>query len=402
MGKSNDTVLALNQKALSRQKEGVDIINGSIGMMYSDEGELPVSPLLRSLLASHVKDEDLSYSGVGGSNDYAEGVRSWFLGKSFDEEASLGEYRSIATMGGTGAITLAFYSAKKGKSIVLLPSLGWPNYEAIAKGFGYDVAYYELFEKDHFNMASLTNKLNELNKEYDQVTLVINDPCENPTGYCLSLNEWKAIIDLLNESQFNDKVSLVLDAAYFDFASKDARAYIFTSLKELSHDFVTYLCFSFSKTLSFYGLRIGDLGIYSHSNAVSQIIFDKALGEARALWSVPNHMAMNTISDIMKTPLDRDILVKEVESNRDIVAKRASIFFSEADKIGLKYFPYKYGFFVSLPFIDAFKVSEILIKKDIFLAPIKPDVLRVALCAIPTKKVYGLANEIFLAGEQAI
>jgi hypothetical protein len=46
--------------------------------------------------------------------------------------------------------------------------------------------------------------------------------------------------------------------------------------------------------------------------------------------------------------------VKEVDNNREIVAKRASIFFEEAKEVGLNPYPYVCGFFVTLKAPKAF------------------------------------------------
>jgi hypothetical protein len=65
---------------------------------------------------------------------------------------------------------------------------------------------------------------------------------------------------------------------------------------------------------------------------------DFATMEARALWSVPNHMAMNAIANSWRAGKNAH-LKKEVQENREIVAKRASIFLQEAKIEGLILIP---------------------------------------------------------------
>ena len=45
-----DNVLVLNKLAKDREKEGHDVINGSIGMMYFDDGHLPKNEFIRKIL----------------------------------------------------------------------------------------------------------------------------------------------------------------------------------------------------------------------------------------------------------------------------------------------------------------------------------------------------------------
>lgn len=399
MPAKNDVILSLNQEAQERKAKGIPVLNGSIGMMYLDDGSLPVSAGIRAILGRHTADEDLSYSSVAGTSSYHEGLRRWFLGTSFDQEAAQHGFSVVATPGGTGAVTLAFSLERLHHGALILPSLDWPNYEGIAGGFGISVAYYSLFDGDAFNLKSLQESLATTIQKAGHVSLVINDPCHNPTGYCLSPEEWASIAGILSKEEFAGKCTLIVDVAYIDFADAEHREGLLKAIKSLPAEDLVCLAFSFSKTFSFYGLRIGGLGLYGKDPTLVANAKDASLMEARALWSVPNHMAMNAVSELLSTPLATLALRQEVESNRLIVAKRADIYFREAAEVGLANFPYRSGFFVTLPMKDAYKTALILKDKNIFLAPIRPDALRIALCAIPTPKMTGLAQAISLASK---
>jgi hypothetical protein len=51
MPQKNDMILSLNQEAQELKKKGVDVTNGAIGMMYLDDGHLPVSAGIRAQLS---------------------------------------------------------------------------------------------------------------------------------------------------------------------------------------------------------------------------------------------------------------------------------------------------------------------------------------------------------------
>jgi aromatic-amino-acid transaminase len=394
MPQKNDVILSLNQEAQDLAKKGVDVTNGAIGMMYLDDGHLPVSEEIRALLSRHTQDQDLIYPSVAGTKDYLSAVRKWFLGEAFEPEAGAGEFLTLGTPGGTGAVCLAFALSRGEKSAVVIPSLGWPNYVGIAKGFGLDLHFYSLFAQGAFDLEGVRKTLEELLTHYDHLSLLINDPCQNPTGYSLSPEEWKKLGELFQRKGIRGKVDLIVDAAYIDFAPNELREGMIAALKGLPEETLCYLCFSFSKTLSFYGLRIGALSLYSKDKERVAKQDDAALMEARALWSVPNHMAMNAISEILSSPKENARLRNEVKQNREIVAKRASIFLSEAKAASLDPYPYVSGFFITLHLANAYDTCLRLKDKHIFLAPIKDDAVRIALCSLPSGKIPGLAQAI--------
>ena len=105
-------------------------------------------------------------------------------------------------------------------------------------------------------------------------------------------------------------------------------------------------------------------------------------------------MAMNAVGELLSVETTNAALRQEVENNRQIVAKRAAIFFKEAKEAGLKPYPYECGFFVTLEVKDAYATCLRLKEKHIFLAPVKDNALRIALCSLPTMKIPGLALAI--------
>jgi aromatic-amino-acid transaminase len=246
-----------------------------------------------------------------------------------------------------------------------------------------------------FGLGKLKKQIVRLLGEYEKITVVVNDPCENPTGYSLEAKEWEASGWLFfRKKEFLAKSISSSMPLILITRSLNLRAAMIKAVKSIPSEILVYFCFSFSKTLSFYGLRIGALALYSHDEAKVNAAYDASVMEARALWSVPNHMAMNVVTELVDTPATYKSLKDEVQKNREIVAKRASIFLKEANECGIKYFPYRDGFFITLDVPDAFALGEKLMAKDIFLAPVKEKALRIALCALPTTKVPGLAKSI--------
>jgi len=395
----SDLILILNSKAKQAAKEGRKVVNGTIGMMSLDDGSLPLNQLIRDTLGRHTEDNDLIYSSVAGEEGYRTKLLSWFFEDALKEAEKNGNACTVATMGGTGALALAFKDgASDTKAGILLPRLSWPNYYAQASLFTDQVAFYQNYdEKGGFHIRDVEEKIQSLLERKERLLLVVNDPCENPTGYCLSAEEWKALVDLLNA--YHGKVRLILDSAYIDYAGAGTKKLIADSLLSLSPEVLTYICLSFSKTFSLYGLRIGALTLFSMDSSKSKAAFQAACKSARTLWSTGNHMAMNAVEDLLSREETVQELRKEVQRNREIVKNRAQIFCAEAESCSLSFYPYRFGFYLSLPCSDALSLSTQLMTKDIYLSPVASDVLRVALCCIPTPQVPGLARTIKEAEE---
>jgi aromatic-amino-acid transaminase len=110
-------------------------------------------------------------------------------------------------------------------------------------------------------------------------------------------------------------------------------------------------------------------------------------------------MASNVIADLLSHEETFCELKNEVAKNKEIVAKRAEIFTLEAASVGLKTYPYSFGFFISIPCVNARKVSEELQKNDIYIVPVRDDVLRLALSCVPTAQISGLAGAIKKAAD---
>ncbi len=50
-----------------------------------------------------------------------------------------------------------------------------------------------------------------------RAVVIINDPCHNPTGYTMTKQEWKQILDGFNQLSEKGKIVLLHDVAYIDF-----------------------------------------------------------------------------------------------------------------------------------------------------------------------------------------
>lgn len=391
-----DNMLLLNKLAKERAKQGYDVTNGTIGMMFLDDGTLPKNTTIRKILSTHVMDDDLTYSSITGEEQYRKLLLEWFFEDSFKQELLDKRAKTIATVGGTGAIAIATTVENRinKKNTLFYPAPGWPNYLGVANAQQIERVQYQMFKDNHFDIEDLLQNVKKTLGEGKHVTLIINDPCHNPTGYNLKPNEWNDILEVVNRKEHKHQIAIILDCAYIDFAENENRVLLVKFVKEAMKNNHVYIALSCSKTFSFYGLRVGELVYLNEDSKETDEIQDHVVKTARCFWSNPNHMAMNAVIDILSNEESRKEIIDEINEAKQIVNNRKEIFLKEADEVGLKYYPYEKGFFITMPVKDAFELSDKLIAQEIYLSPMDDTSLRVALCSIPTKKVYGLAKKI--------
>ncbi len=82
-------------------------------------------------------------------------------------------------------------------------------------------------------------------------------------------------------------------------------------------------------------------------------------------------------------------LLKKVNEERDsfkgLLEERAKTFVDEAEEIGLEIFPYRAGFFITIPCENPDEVAEELTKDYLFLLPLGRGI-RFAPCAVSAEK----------------
>lgn len=387
-----DTVFVIVDKAkAAKEKVGAEnVVDATIGSLYNEEGSLVALDTVFDSLKSQDNKVLAKYAtSFTGNPDFNDRVYNWVL----DGNSSL-KHEVIATPGGTGAVGMVVGQCLEQGQTIILPEIAWGSYNLMAQMNNINTAYYSLFEEDHFNIESFKKTCLDVMSKQDKLVMIINDPCHNPTGYSLSNEEWKEVVNFLNECSKTHSVVLLNDIAYIDFAygKKDAKKY-FSVFDEISDNIVVVVAFSLSKSMTSYGLRCGAAIIMAQNEeAVDEVktVFEK---EARATWSNINNGAMAMFVDVVDNHLDA--YDKERNYYVDLLKQRSDIFVKEASEVGLKHYPYKEGFFVTLSMDNETrdKFHDALMDKHIYTVKVNKGI-RVAVCSLSLDKVKGLAKKM--------
>lgn len=392
--KLSSNILTIAAEAREAKKLNPNVIDGTIGTLYDEDGKMLEFPSVKKIIDNLSYAEKFGYASTAGTAKFKEGIARWALMQTYDDVTKDFYYGVIPTPGGSGAIgnTIDNY-ANEGDSI-LVPNICWGPYNAMAKERGCSVKNYELFKDGYFNTEDFKKDAFELAEKQGRVLAIINDPCQNPTGYALEDKDWDEIIDCINEISKDNTFVLLYDMAYIDYSHKglsESRE-IFRKFKQFNENVMVVLAFSGSKTFSLYGLRIGaQMALTKDKEEIEYFNYANEFS-ARATWSNAAKMGVSLVEKLMFNDALKNEFMKELEVASNLLLDRSKLFLKEAKECGLECYTYKSGFFITIP-CNGEKVFDRLKENGIFVVPLKQGI-RVSLSALSKKEIANLASKI--------
>jgi len=388
MKENKGNALAIGAEARKAKAKDSSVIDSTIGMLFDESGNFFTFDTVEKASNELNGMEKYSYGPTSGSNDFHNALYNWIFRQYLDEFKDNCYLDCIATPGGTGAIcnTVSNYLAEGQK--LLLPNYMWTNYIQIAReeGLGYET--FELFNNhDEFNLSSFSEHCISLKKEQGRVVVVINDPCENPTGYSMSYTDWIGVVQVLNDiSRDGTPVVLIYDMAYIDYDKRgfDASRNNIRLFKNFNPSVLTVMCFSGSKTLGLYGLRIGAQICIAQTKEEALAFHNANDFSARGKWSGTSTLGQNIIVKVLNDYKDEFAL--EIEKARKLLIDRANAFIEEANRVHLNHLPYNCGFFVTIPCENPNQLFDDLKNKGLYVLPIQ-NAIRLTLSSITLEEV---------------
>jgi aromatic-amino-acid transaminase len=389
----DDPIFALNQEATLRASRGESIINATIGVLLEDSGALAVLPTAARAV-KEVREEDwAAYAPISGSPAFLEAVMDDLFA---DQPAMRAAAAAVATPGGTGALRHVISTFLEPGQAILTTSYYWGPYETLADEHQRRVETFEMFDPKsnmgrlHFD--ALDRKLGEIMKAQGRAVLFVNDPCQNPTGYSMSEEDWRSMVDVIARHASRGPVAVVLDCAYAAYAKEGMRTAL-TALESLLGKALVLVAWSASKTFTHYGLRVGAL-VTLVPDPTERKRIESALGFAcRGTWSNCNRGGMTAVTRLLREPS----LAKQVAEERKrlvgLLDGRVAAFNELARPRGLRYPRYDGGFFVTMFVEDAPKAALKMKEHGVFVVPLK-GALRVALCSVSAANIPRLVDTL--------
>lgn len=394
---AQDKIFAANAAAVAAAaKYGKEnVTNATIGAILDEDEKLVCLPTVEKVFRSLETNELIAYAPISGLPEYLECVLTAAFGNSRPE----GYLAAVATAGGTGAIHHAIWNYMDEGETALCSDWYWGAYKVLCNDMGRNFTTYKMLDENNkFNLPALKEKVTELLSKQDNLLYILNTPAHNPTGYSLSESDMDSVLDILKEAAVDGKnIIFFLDVAYIDYAGeKEEVRKIFKKLSGLPANILAIIGYSMSKGFTMYGQRTGAMiGVSSSKEVIEEFA---AINQytSRATWSNINRPAMRTLAAIYSDPE----LLKATEAERDyyykMIKARADLFTEEAKACGLPMLPYVAGFFLSIPAKDPDAICNKLHEDNIFAVPLAAGV-RIAVCAVPLKKIKGMAAKVYAA-----
>lgn len=381
--KLQNNILALASEAVKAKKLDSRVINATSGMLKNEAGILYEFDCVAKALKDLTISEKFAYSNSEGTPNFKKAVLLSVFGKYLEDLQKECFMDVIPTPGGSGALNLAFTNYVNRGETVLLPNHMWENYLNFGKDMGFNPDTYRLFNnEDQFDIKDINHKIDEIKKSQKRIMILINDPCENPTGFCMKDEDYDSLLNIAKNNKNNDFVYL-MDVAYFDFynVNPDIIRSRYAKFKNLPSNAIALFIYSGSKSFGLYGLRIGALIGLSKDEDEIISFKDASAFSSRSKWSCASTLGISLIERMVLHDEYRFDYEEEVKFVCSMLEKRSEAFLESAKKVGLKTLPYEKGFFICVPCKDPNVMMNALHEDGVHLIATRI-CLRIALCGI--------------------
>ena len=365
-----DKIFGISNRAKEAiAKYGKDkVVNGTIGALMDDDGKLIVLKSVDKVFKTLTPDEYAPYAPIGGIPEFKEAIKKAAFG-SYEPK---GFTEVVATPGGTGGIrnTISNFSAPGDR--VLVADWFWAPYRTIATEIGREIQTFKFFDEERkFNIEDFKANVLELLEAQESLVIIINSPAHNPTGYSLSVADWRNIKAIFEKTPQNKHVALFCDVAYIDFAGDEEEYRQFLPvLDEMPENVLPVIGYSASKTFTMYGMRCGAMICIAKTPAIAVEFKSVCEFSSRGSWSNCNRAPQTVIAKIFADPELKKMVDDERAEYRDMLIRRGRAFEAAAKECGLEMVPFDAGFFASMPMPNPDEVAAELEKENIFLVPL--------------------------------
>ena len=306
-----DPILGLNEAFNADTR--ANKINLGVGVYFTDEGRIPllraVAEAEKARIAAHAPRGYLPIEGIA---SYDAAVQKLLFGA---DSALLAEGRVVTTqsIGGTGALKSGadFLKRLLPNATVAISDPSWENHRALFESAGFPVQNYRYYDaaSHGVNRAGLLEDLKNLPA---RSIIVLHACCHNPTGVDLSLDDWKAVLEVLREREHVP----FLDIAYQGFGDgieEDASAVRLFAESGLNF----FVSSSFSKSFSLYGERVGALSIATNSKEEASRVLSQVKRVIRTNYSNPPTHGATVVGNVLNSPELRAMWEQELGEMRE-------------------------------------------------------------------------------------
>ncbi|MBC8515583.1 aminotransferase class I/II-fold pyridoxal phosphate-dependent enzyme [bacterium] len=383
--KGGDIIHTLNAQAKARARKGENILNGTLGSLLDDDGNLAVIQAWERARTTIDPRLMAAYAPIQGHRGFLDGVAKELFGGNAHKTAS------VATPGACGGIFLTFKNFLEPGQSALLPHIHWPPYGVLSANAGRGLACFNTFKGSRFDLEAFREALWGQIASQGRAMPILNFPCNNPTGYSLDKEEWEGVAEILAQASQKGPVALLLDLAYEAYGPEGSRDWV-KVIPQMGETTVVAV-WTASKTFTRYGDRVGAV-VALPPNPQEKEGMERAFSyTCRGTWSMSGHAGQMLTYKLMTDPVLKAEADRQRERLRDLLFERAELFNGEARRLGLDYPRYDGGFFVMVFCKEPNQVAEKMRKEGVFVVPIEGGV-RLGICSVPAVDIPRLVQAV--------
>jgi len=388
---SDDPIFALNKEAAARKAKGESVVNATVGALLHDDGRLAILPTAARAVHEVPAEEWAPYAPIAGTPDFLDAVTSDLFRDEPEMKASA---VAAATPGGTGALRHAIANYLEPGQSLLTTSFFWGPYQTLCDESERKLATFSMFDAEgKLDTVALDKALADHVTTQKRALIFINDPCHNPTGYSMTPEEWRAVVERLVAHSAHAPVTLLCDTAYFAYAARPNPRAFLKELRPLLGKVGLAFAWSASKTFTHYGLRVGAI-VACVPDAKERAATEAALSySCRGTWSNCSRGGMRAVTRLLTEPSMMMSCDTERDELKSLLGARVKAFNHAARAKDLRYPRYEGGFFVTVFVDDAHERALRMKEKGVFVVPAK-GALRVALCSVAERDVPRLVDAL--------
>jgi aromatic-amino-acid transaminase len=272
-----DPILGLTEAFVADQNPGK--VNLGVGVYQDETGKVPLLACVKQAeQALGAKAAPHAYIPMDGLAGYNAAVAKMV----FADSADLARIATVQALGGTGALKLGAEMLKvvSPDAKVWISDPSWENHRALFAAAGFEVVTYPYYGRD--GELDFTGLVAALEKIPAGDILLLHACCHNPTGLDLSQDQWREVAGVVRRRG----ITPFLDTAYMGFA-EGLETDAFSVRLFASDGGPLFVSFSFSKSLSLYGERVGALSVLTASPEERLRVLSQIKRVARITYSSP-------------------------------------------------------------------------------------------------------------------
>ena len=258
-----------------------DKIDVGVGVYKDSAGNTPILRAVKKAEAIlHETQQTKSYLGSQGDARFVELIKPIAFGEgATDGDRIVG----VQTPGGCGALRLGaeliVAADKDARIFVGQPT--WPNHAPLIECAGVKMVSHPYYDNQRHEIL-FDEMMSTLEQGRPGDLVLLHGCCHNPTGADLSLDQWKAVAELVSRRGLIPFVDLAYQGLGNGLEADAEGTRLIVAAAEQA-----IVAHSNDKNFGIYRERTGSLFVKASSKAAAGVVMGNLLGLARTMWSMP-------------------------------------------------------------------------------------------------------------------